>query len=201
MSDNSNTEKSIIDAARDVFYLRGFDGARMHEIAEKAGINPALLHYYFRSKDRLFEAVYREALARTFPQFLSILESDLELEDKIRKFVNTYVDHLVANPYLPGFILHELSRNPNRLREAIGSLEVKPTKILDQYCDGVREGKYIDVDPRHFLVNLIALCVFPFLARPVIQLMLKIDDDAYPLFLDERKQTATQAILQSMRKS
>ncbi len=202
MPEETTTEKIIIDAARDVFYAKGFDGARMHDIAREAGINQALLHYYFRSKDKLFEAVFREAVVRTFPLFFSILESDMPLEEKIPHFVETYIDHLLANPYLPGFIMHELSRNPNRVRDMVGSsVGRRPTKILEQYETGVREGRFVPMDPRQFVVSMMGLCVIPFMARPIIQMLLGIDDQSYPVFLNERKTMVTQFILKAIKTS
>ena len=110
------TDERIYEAARDIFHERGFDGARMQEIANRAGINKALLHYYYRSKDLLFEKVYQAAAKKLFPNIMVSLRSDDPLPKKVRLFVSGYIDTLRDNPYMPGFILHELNRNPDRLK-------------------------------------------------------------------------------------
>ena len=111
MNDKSETEQKIFEAARDVFHRRGFDGARMQEIADKAKINKALLHYYYRSKDKLFEAVFREALKRIGPIMFEALDREIPLEKKLKMFVSNYIDLVTKHPFIPGFIMHEMHTN------------------------------------------------------------------------------------------
>src|SRR3712207_6432967 len=99
---DGDTEQRILDAARAVFVRRGTAGARMQEIAEEAGVNQALLHYYFRSKDRLAEAVFRQVAGRLLPSVLELLGSDAPIEDKVERFVHLYLDAFVRSPFLPG---------------------------------------------------------------------------------------------------
>src|SRR5690606_27953182 len=110
------TDEKIYEAARDVFHERGFDGARMQDIANRAGINKALLHYYYRSKDLLFEKVFQAAASKLMPGVVQALRGNDPLPVKVDMFVTAYIDTLRANPFMPGFILHELNRNPERLK-------------------------------------------------------------------------------------
>src|SRR5690606_32367118 len=110
------TEERILDSARDVFHERGYDGARMQEIADRAGINKALLHYYFRSKDQLFETIFKATVSKFLPAVLQNLAGDETVSVKIHRFVSSYIDTLKANPFIAAFILHELNRNPDRVR-------------------------------------------------------------------------------------
>src|SRR5688572_31479086 len=102
------TEQRILEAARAVFIRRGTAGARMQEIAAEAGVNQALLHYYFRTKDRLAQAVFREAAGRLVPAAMRVLGSDLSLGDKVEGFVHLYIDTVRESPFLPGYVLAEL---------------------------------------------------------------------------------------------
>ncbi len=115
MAENERqTEEKIFEAATDVFLAKGMDGARMQDIANHAGINKALLHYYYRSKDRLFNAVFEKIAGKMFSKFAPIFDENLTLEDKIRFFFREHITFLQENPRLPGFILNELNRNPTR---------------------------------------------------------------------------------------
>jgi Transcriptional regulator len=98
---DGETEKHILDAAKAVFILRGTAGARMQEIAEEAGVNQALLHYYFRSKEKLSEAVFRDTAGRMFPALLQIVAGDLPLVEKIDRIVDTYLTTMSQTPFLP----------------------------------------------------------------------------------------------------
>src|SRR5438552_407184 len=98
---STKTEQRILDAAHAVFVRRGTAGARMQEIAAEAGVNQALLHYYFRSKDRLAHAAFERAAGDLLPAVLKMLGSDAELEVKVRRVVEIELDHLSRAPYLP----------------------------------------------------------------------------------------------------
>jgi AcrR family transcriptional regulator len=194
-------EKRIIEAARVVFQRRGYAGARLHEIAEEAGINQALLHYYYRSKDRLFEAVFREAAGQIFPIVLSVLDSETPLEEKIEQFVHRYVDLLLEHPYMPGFVIHELTQNESRLKNILSNHGFRqPRRVLEQYAEGVKAGRYLDIDPEQFLVTLLSACVFPFVARPLIQMAMGFNDEEFRSFLQKRKKQVAQLILNGIRR-
>ena len=188
VSEEVGTEEKIMQAAREVFVRRGFAAARMQEIADRAGINKALLHYYHRTKERLFEAIFREAASRAFAGIGSIVESDDSLEAKVEKIVPTYIDFLSSHPHLIGFIIHELGRNPGHLRELVRSiLHLDTTKLQAQIDEAVVAGHIRPVTSETFMVNLIALCVFPFLGRPMLDAILGIDEAAFPGFIRQRK--------------
>ena len=166
MISTQNTETDILHAARKIFHQAGFDGARMQEIANEAGINKALLHYYFRSKDKLFEAVFQDTLKTHLVPVVQVLISDQTLEEKIPIFVSRYIDQLLEYPYVPAFILHELNRNPNRLIQFVASQDVIHMQILhNQITDGINQGRYHKVNPMQLIAHLISMLVFPFVAR------------------------------------
>lgn len=191
------TDEKIYEAARDVFHKRGFDGARMQDIANRAGINKALLHYYYRSKDLLFEKVFQAAAGKLMPAVVQSLHGNEPLPIKVEQFVSVYIDTLRANPYMPGFILHELNRNPDRLKKFLPKLveQILGPFISDLEAE-IAAGRLPSKDAKHFVVNMFSLCVFPFVARPIFQKVLRFDDAGFDAFLIERKQEITKLLLQ-----
>lgn len=194
------TEKAILDAAKTVFMEKGFDGARMQQIADKAGMNKALIHYYFRSKDKLFDAIFSEAFQQFLPKIAETMSTKKTFFEKIEIFVDTYISMLQKNPHLPVFILHEINRSPERIIERIKSQGIDPTLFEKMVSKEIKEGKIRKMDFRHFIVNLIGLCIFPFVARPIIQgFIFKNNKKAYDLFLAERKQIVTKLLIESLK--
>jgi AcrR family transcriptional regulator len=173
----------------------------MQEIADEAGINKALLHYYYRSKDKLFETIFREAVSRIMPRLLEIFQEDIPLEQKIPEFIDSYIGLLMANPFMPGFVIRELSSRPDRIIHVFSKLRgPERLKIIEQYDEGVREGRYVDISGEQFLITLVSSCVFPFVARPVVQFVLQKTDRAYQTFLEERKSAVAALLLNAIRK-
>ena len=110
-----STEDKILEAAKNVFVAKGMEGARMQEIADEAGINKALLHYYFRSKEKLFEAIFSKIIQFAFPEITRIAQSNEPFISKIEQVVDAYIDLLIKHPFIPGFIMKELNRDPSGL--------------------------------------------------------------------------------------
>ncbi|MBN3036008.1 MAG: TetR/AcrR family transcriptional regulator [Bacteroidales bacterium] len=199
-SSDVNTEKRIMEAARVVFLRKGMEGSRMQEIADEAGINKALLHYYFRSKERLFEAIFRETLQQAVPDFTSILGEDIPIFRKIELFTERYNEMLRRNPLIPGFVIHELNRSPQRVAGMIKGSGINPAAFIRQILDEIDRGEVRPLNPLHLMVNMIALCVFPFVARPIMQHIFFDDDEAgYNEFISERNEEVASFINNSIR--
>jgi AcrR family transcriptional regulator len=196
---HTETESLILDAARKVFLENGFDGTTMQKISDEAGINKALLHYYFRSKDRLFEAVFIEAFSRMIPNLMKIFASEAEFTDKIRGFIDTYITALQQYPQIPLFILHELHRNPDRIIELIHSTGMNPDFVINIIRQEIKNGKISAIDPYQLMVNMLALCIFPFAARPMVQgFILKNDAKAFEQFIVKRKTEVADFIIKAI---
>lgn len=202
MSDKDlNTEQKILNAARVVFVKKGMDGTRMQAIADEAGINKALLHYYFRSKDKLFQAIFRETLMTILPNIVQLLNSDLPLFDKVRQFTENYFDLFTEKPYMPMFILHELGRNPERIVDFISTSGIKPDLIVQQINNEIGEGKIKQVDPYHFIVNMLALCIFPFVASPIIkEILFENDETLFKEFIEQRRKEVPEFLIKAIKK-
>ena len=109
------TENRIVEAAKAVFIKKGMDGARMQEIANEAGINKALLHYYFRTKDKLFEKVFSIAFKEVFTDIYEAIYGITDFEEFLESFIRNYILFIKQRPFIPSFVIHELNRNPDRI--------------------------------------------------------------------------------------
>lgn len=197
----SETENNIKEAARKIFQTRGYDGARMQEIADEAKINKAMLHYYFRSKDHLFESIFHDAAMTLFPLITSIIESDLALDEKIKKLIHNYIDFISANPHVPGFVLHELTQNPERMKQFVANnVLIRPQKFFAQIQKGIAEGKYIPISPLQLMVTIVASCIFPFVAKPMLHSLFGLDQEGFNAFIEQRKEQMTLFILNGLYK-
>ncbi len=196
-----NTEQTILKAAKNVFVIKGMEGARMQEIADEAGINKALLHYYFRSKDKLFEAVFKEALFKLMPNLMDLMKKDLALFEKIKLFVENYINTINENPHIPAFIIHELNRNPERVAELIKSTGINPSFFVNQVYEEIEKGTIEPVNPFHLIVNMLAMCIFPFVARPILQnIIFNEDPKVYAAFIEQRKKEVSEFVINAIKK-
>ena len=200
---DSDTEARILHAARMVFIRRGTAGARMQEIAEEAGVNQALLHYYFRSKEKLSEAVFRETAGRMFPVLIQILGSDASLDEKIERVVEAYLDNLSRSPFLPGYVISELHHHPERIPQLISSATgidlhsaMKPVleKMDRQIASEARAGRMRRISAQQLLANMLSLCVFPFAAQPMLRAAFGFDDAGFAKFIAQRRRELPQFI-------
>jgi AcrR family transcriptional regulator len=204
---DGDTEQRILLAARSVFIRRGTAGARMQEIAAEAGVNQALLHYYFRTKERLAEAVFREAAGRLVPAVERVLGADAPIEEKVERFVHLYIDTVRQTPFLPGYILSEMHHHPERLlafKEGAGAQPTRmATALLQRLGEQLREraeaGTMRPIAPEQFVVNLLALSAIPFVARPILHAAFGIDEEAFERFLDVRRAELPGFILNALR--
>jgi TetR/AcrR family transcriptional regulator len=205
---DGDTEQKILDAAHAVFIRTGTAGARMQEIAREAGVNSALLHYYFRSKDRLAQAVFHRAAAQLLPAVAGVLASDRPLAEKVRAIVEIELDRLSRTPYLPAYIISELAHHPERITHFISALTGSQPDALGrrllrivggQIDAEVRAGRMRPIAPEQFLVNLLSLCIFPFAARPMIAALMGLDDKAFTRFIRERRETLPDFFLNALR--
>lgn len=196
-----NTEERILNAAKQVFLKKGMAGARMQEIANEAGINKSLLHYYYRSKDKLFLAVFRLAIQDFIPEIKSIIFSDALVTEKIERFVEEYMNVLLNNPFVPLFILQEIQRDPDRLLNIFLEEGIQPQQVLEQFEKAVQNEEIRSIDPKHLLINILSLCIFPFAARPMMQRMFYENDrEAYDEFLKERKKVVSEFVKNAIKK-
>lgn len=199
---DQSTEEQILVAAKKIFVTKGMVGARMQDIADEAGINKALLHYYFKNKERLFDVIFQAAAGKLFPKLNAIFESEKPLFEKIEQFCTEYIDVVIENPYLPLFVLNEINRDPERFLTKVWTKQNRPTpeKFLAQIEKDMKKGIIKRISPLHLLMNLISMTVFPFMAKPMFQNQFQLDELQYRSIMEQRKIEIPKFIIESIRK-
>ena len=199
---DQGAEERILSAARKVFTTKGMAGARMQDIADEAGINKALLHYYFRDKEKLFENIFIVEAQRFFPKINMIFQSDAPLFEKIENFVNEYIDEMQVNPYLPWFVMNEINRDPDQFMYKVWGKNnlPKPAKFLEQIEKEIKNGTIKRFNPVHLLMNLLSMTIFPFVARPMMTRNLHLSDLQFRKIMEERRKEIPKFIIDSIRK-
>jgi TetR/AcrR family transcriptional regulator len=183
------TEALIKDKAKILFFQKGFLNATTQEIADEAGVNRALIHYYFRSRDQMLDTLLNETLREKKNRMRSILSSDLPFREKIAVYIDAVIDYALAYPYLENFLISEMARNPSKIQEFCAKDRVKSTDLIrDQLEAEIRRKGIAPISAEHFMVNLSAMCHYPLLAKSVLQTVHGMTDTAYKKFLLERKQ-------------
>jgi AcrR family transcriptional regulator len=197
------TEEKILKAATRVFRAKGCEGARMQEIADEAGINKAMLHYYFRSKELLFERVFRDTTYQFFSQLNSVLRSDHSLNEKIRLLCRLYIDMSMENPFMPLFMISELNRHPSAfIRSMFRNAGVKPdyTLFRKQIDAEVKAGRIYPVHPMIVIQNILGMCIFPVITFPMMVHMSGMDEMDCRTIMEERRKLVPEMIIRSLQK-
>jgi len=195
-----STEEKILEAAKTIFHRKGFEGARMQEIADEAGINKALLHYYFRTKENLFDAVFKAAFREIFTRLFTTVEADVPMEEKLTNLIHEYIGFLQKNSYIPGFILAEMNQNPEKIFEVFKLAPNPPARVFAGLKKAMKDENIKKTDVRELFINILALCIFPIVARPMLQHILKFSDREYELFIEKRKKELPAFIMNAIRK-
>lgn len=201
-SKKNNTENSILDAAELIFQRKGMDGARMQEIADQAGINKAMLHYYYKSKQVLFGAVFKKAFSLLAPQLNAVLNDDSSIEIKIRNFANNYISFIIKHPYLPSFIIMELNKNPDfilKMKDSAGFPNLE--KFKNQVEKEVETGVLKPISGEQLFINIISLCIFPFVATPLVKALVNVNDTEFKVLMEARKTEIADFIIAAIKTS
>ncbi|MDR9418556.1 TetR/AcrR family transcriptional regulator [Gracilimonas sp.] len=200
MALEKETEEKIFRVAQTVFQKRGFEGARMQEIADEAEINKSMLHYYFRSKDKLFQEVFQAGVKKIMPQLFGILKEEVPLQQKVHNIVNFYHDMFRDNQYLPSFVIYEMNQHPDRFKEFIGMMNIQlPSIFSEQVSAEVQAGRIREISPEQFLMNIVSMCMMPMLAKTMVQTIFSLDEPAYFEFLEERRSLIPEIILKGVK--
>ena len=202
MTLSTETEQKIISSAEKLFFRKGKAGTSMQDIADDAGINRTLLNYYFRSKDQLFEAVFKKAMSIFVPNLAAMLQSQMKFEEYVPAMIETIIDAMLENPQIPIFVLQELSSNPDRMPEVMKNMGINPAMAISKMEADRSRGMSEGMDPRQLIMSILSLCIFPFAARQVVTEMLyKGDDKLYIEAMKQRKQLLPPLVKQFMIKS
>ena len=182
--EDTSTEEKIKEAARKVFTRKGYAATRTRDIAEEAGLNLALLNYYFRSKEKLFNIIMIEKMDQFFGVMDHILNNaNSTLENKVEIIAASYIDLLTKNPDLPIFVLSGIRNGPEHLMEMMGKADKLVKSVLVKQIQEKIPGR----NPLHFLFNILGLCIYPFIMNPVLQSMSVMNDKMFAQMMKERK--------------
>jgi len=195
-------EERILKAATKIFREKGREGARMQEIADAAGINKALLHYYFRSKDQLFERVFQESARLFFFRLNEILQSERDIFQKITQLCDAYISLSVENPFIPVFIIGEMNRSQDIfISNMFTATQSRPDfSIFRQQLQAAAEAGIIRrVAPHQLIMNILGLCIFPVIAKPMMQFNMGIGEGEFMALMEERKRLVPELIISSLK--
>jgi TetR/AcrR family transcriptional regulator len=196
-----STEQRILAASRKVFVRDGMAGARMQDIADEAGINKALLHYYFKNKEKLFETIFKEATLEFLPRMNAIFEADVPLFEKIETFCREYISQVMKTPYIPIFLLSELNKQPDQfLKKMWGKQAPKMHKMAEQVQMEVQNGNIKPIHPMSLVLNMFGMCVFPFLTKPMLYFASGMSDEQFNHLMELRKTEIPRFIIDAIKK-
>ena len=200
----SETETRIFEAALTAFARKGKDGARMQEIADAAGVNKALLHYYFRNKEALYGRVFEYVLGQLLQAFGTALAHDdgPSFATTLRLFIHTYIDFVAAHTDVMRLMVNEMLSGGAAVREAFG--RAGGERVADQLFGArveaaVRAGEIRSVPPRHLLITVVSGCIFPLIAHPMVSLLIREAETDRAAFLAERKEHLFSVLYDGLR--
>lgn len=196
-----NTQERIRSAAKKIFMTRGLSGARMQDIADEAGINKALLHYYFKNKEMLFENIFLDAMQQFFPKIREIVGGEAPLFTKIENFCRQYIEMMMQNPYLPLFVVNEINNNPATFMNKFWDKEQSFLVLfVEQIEREYQAGIIKQVSPAQLFINMLSMCIFPFIAKPMWMTATGMDELQFRYFMEQRKAEVPKFIIESIKK-
>ena len=189
-----NAEKRILEVAAEVFTQKGYAATRTRDIAKVSGYNVALIHYYFGSKDKLFEIVATNTL-RGFDHIMEeVFCEEIPLHKKIHIFVEQYIEFFRANPFLPLFIVNESEKNPDKLA-AIVQYRKNNVVMQKQLKELAEKGIIRPISIANFIMNLVSMTVFPFISKNLLMREVNINEEEFQQMLEERKTLVPQILI------
>lgn len=200
MKENESTEEQILVAAFNVFVEKGFENTKMQDIANQAGIKRTVLNYYFRSKYLLYQKIAKTILRQALPNMLKILNSDIPFDQKIKDFVENYIDLGVKNPFMPLFIINELNHLGSEfIEKMLDGLKPDIDNFIEHVKDEMEKGNIIKINPIQVPLHIISLCAFPILGKPMVKLITKSDEKQYSEIIQERKTEVVRFVLKGLK--
>ena len=199
----NNKEQAILAAAKEEFLDKGYDGARTTSIARAAGVTHAMLHYYFKTKEQLFERIFHETMGMLVEGILEVFtQTDKPFKERIAEALGIHFEVIRENPRLPLFMIREVASRPERfaiIKNVIstfaGNLLIALQRDIDQ---AVAKGEISHIDATTLLLDMISLNVFPFIVKPVFEAATGLDLNADSKFWELRKQENTQLIMRRL---
>jgi TetR/AcrR family transcriptional regulator len=198
---DQETRDRILDAADRIFIRKGTASGRTQEIADEAGVNKALVHYYFGTKAALADAIFARALGTLVPRIFGILaDPERSIEQKVPAIVKEQIDFNSSRPYLAGYMVAELHAHPERIARLMTAHGKVPLEVLRrQLQEGAKAGKLRRISPEQFVANMMGLLLFPFAIRPALCELLGFDSRRWEAFLEERRRMLPDFVMAGLR--
>lgn len=202
---NVETEQKILKAARKVLINKGKNGARMQEIADEAGVNKALLHYYFRSKDKLYTKVLSGVLKNILESVLLKIDPQVTIKDFLKQFINNHINFLIKNQEVVHFFLGEISTNHEKVAELMKKqflLMGKPAHqlITAKIEKAIVENEIAPIEPTSLMINVLSLDIFFFVISPIVHIILETPKEKQEKILAERGEHVFNFVWNSIKK-
>lgn len=199
-----NTEAAILEAAEKLFMEQGFASTTTMQIAKRAGCNQALVHYYFRTKDNLFEKIFEEKVRFIVTNFLNINSEAQTLEDKIRKMVDVHFEFFRSNPRLVPFVLTEVLSDMERFGFMFDKIKQQASLVFAKIDENLRaeieKGTIRPITTLNLVLTIVSLDIAPFIIEPILQKSLNLTDEQVDEHLDIRKKEVVDIVLRQIRK-
>lgn len=197
-----STEQTILEAAEQEFIEKGFAGAKTTSIAKRAGVNHAMIHYYFRTKESLFTMVFQQKIQILAASFSQSFNQDLSFFEQLKLAIGTHFDFIAANPRLLFFVYGEIITDDRRKKMLVQSVLPKLKGIVKRLKEGidaeVENGTIRFIRPTELLMNIIALNAITFLAMPLLRVIKRNSQEVEKL-LQQRKENNIQFIINGLK--
>jgi TetR/AcrR family transcriptional regulator len=198
---DKSTEEAILRAARKAFTHKGLSGARMQDIADEAGVNKALVHYYFETKQKLFALIFEQEFGKLFSNLAAVISSDIPLFEKIEQIVKLDIERLSQFPDMPLFVINEVSRNPAMIMKRFKQLQIK--NVLEifqkQVNSEIKKGTIKNISAKQLLINIQSLSIFPFIARPMVKNIFQLAEKDYKAMMQVRRKEVAMFIISAIK--
>ncbi len=197
---NESTKEQIIRAAYDVMIEKGFSDTKMQDIADRAGINRTVLNYYFRTRDKLYQKVASDILHQGMPQMFETLNGDLPLFEKIAVFTEQHINTILKNPFMPLFMVSEIHKTDSPFfQSVIDNIKPNIDGFVTQVEKEIALKHIIPIHPIQLYINIISLCVYPVMGKPLFSMFAGIDEPAMTQLLEDRKKEVAQMIIKLIK--
>lgn len=197
---NTDMEGHILEVAKKVFLKKGLAGTRLQEIATEAGIGRTALHYYFRSKEKLFQVVWTKAFEQIALRANLVYDSNSSIIEKMKQFTNGYFESAMLYPEYDLFFLNEFNQNPDIMKEIFSSgLSLNTTNNLLFEIEKAIENGELKGDAMQIFMTLLSINMYPFVAKSMFQVMLNIDDKEFMKYMVSRKSFVFEFIEKNFR--
>ena len=202
----NNKEQTILAAAKEEFFDKGYDGARTTSIARNAGVTHAMLHYYFKTKEQLFERIFHETMAMLVEGFLEVFtQTEKPFKERMAEALDIHFEVVRQNPRLPLFMIREVASRPERfavIKNVISSFAGNLLATMQHDIDqAVSNNEISHIDATTLLLDMVSLNVFPFIVKPVFEAATGLDLNADSKFWDIRKQENIELIMRRLTPS